>query len=545
MEIASADRRPVDPPPIVDLRVFEVYGDEKKDITCDHQVNFFLYTTLEHARPMNQGRVPVSAATLPVLTGTPVAGMSPLERPKPAGYFIFPDLSVRHEGKYRLSFNLYEELKNPEKDAEPDVPVSPRSESSAKPGAGKPRDFVHFRMEVKSGPFDVFSAKKFPGLAESTLLSRTVNEQGCRVRIRRDVRMRRRDKPVDGYKELSDDLGPTCTDRYPQVPDRPRSTSAASTEVATPYSTDRRQSYHDIGYYQQGYPQSQPTQPQSAIAYTPHLSFGGSGATHYQTPTMAAHPQPPMGPIYAQAPTAYSYGPQTHTRQLSGPHNYGYQVQPPQPAPYVASSYSDERGYPDSRRSSGTYSMSQTYDTSRTSVPSSSVPSQMRPITPIGTTRSNQGPRSLPPIKTLVPQSPIEVATSEPKSTVSAVPHGPYNPFSTTAYSASTGYHSHPSATSQSANPISASQSKRAYGDVFDASPMNQPMYGGMRPNVAIQSQDLPQIETADGDYATTYGIGGDDVAIPLIYKRADGSRRAKKCPSPRDRFVKTHVCDT
>ena len=44
-----------------------------------------------------------------------------------------------------------------------------------------------WRMEVKSDLFTVYSAKKFPGLAESTNLSRTVAEQGCRVRIRRDV----------------------------------------------------------------------------------------------------------------------------------------------------------------------------------------------------------------------------------------------------------------------------------------------------------------------------------------------------------------------
>ncbi|KAK3073454.1 velum formation- protein, partial [Coniosporium uncinatum] len=60
---------------------------------------------------MAQGRVPPTPASFPVLTGTPVAGMAYLDRPQPAGYFIFPDLSVRHEGKYRLAFALFEELK--------------------------------------------------------------------------------------------------------------------------------------------------------------------------------------------------------------------------------------------------------------------------------------------------------------------------------------------------------------------------------------------------------------------------------------------------
>ena len=51
---ASADRRPVDPPPIVDLQIFEGTGEDKKDTTFSHQANCFLYTTLEHARPINQ-----------------------------------------------------------------------------------------------------------------------------------------------------------------------------------------------------------------------------------------------------------------------------------------------------------------------------------------------------------------------------------------------------------------------------------------------------------------------------------------------------------
>ena len=41
---------------------------------------------------------------------------------------------------------------------------------------------------------------KFPGLTTSTNLSRVIAEPRCRVRIRRDVRMRRRgDKRTDDY----------------------------------------------------------------------------------------------------------------------------------------------------------------------------------------------------------------------------------------------------------------------------------------------------------------------------------------------------------
>lgn len=191
---SHADRRPVDPPPVVELKIFA--GEEKTDVTFAHNSNFFLFTTLELARPTAQARgMPaVPASNPPVLTGVPVSGMAYLDRPSPAGYFIFPDLSVRHEGRYRLRFSLYEESKD-----QADM-VTPARE-------GEPREFAVHRIEVKSKPFTVFSAKKFPGLAESTALSRIVAEQGCRVRIRRDVRMRRRG---DGRRDADGEFDETA-----------------------------------------------------------------------------------------------------------------------------------------------------------------------------------------------------------------------------------------------------------------------------------------------------------------------------------------------
>ena len=120
--LASADRRPVDPPPIVELKIFEGEEGQERDVTFNVTANYFLFSTLEQARNIAPGRGGQSQNQLTVLTGTPVAGMVYLDRPSPAGYFIFPDLSVRHEGKYRLSFSLYEELKEAkdgDKDSDP------------------------------------------------------------------------------------------------------------------------------------------------------------------------------------------------------------------------------------------------------------------------------------------------------------------------------------------------------------------------------------------------------------------------------------------
>lgn len=164
-----------------------ITGSEGEDLTFSYNANFFLFVTLEHAYQPGQSSIPFSPPIAPVLTGSTVSGIAHLDRPTPAGYFIFPDLSVRNEGRYRLCFALYEDAKDI-KDLDPEQTLS-------RDGKGSPSTYVAHRLDVYSQPFTVFSAKKFPGLTESTPLSRMVAEQGCRVRIRRDVRMRRRDKP--------------------------------------------------------------------------------------------------------------------------------------------------------------------------------------------------------------------------------------------------------------------------------------------------------------------------------------------------------------
>lgn len=159
-----------------------------------YDATFLLYASLEIARPMANGKIH-TPQTVPVLAGVTVASAAYLEKPKRAAYFIFPDLSVRHEGWYRLRFSLFEGVKHAN-DADPDKPFD-LAPSMPKADDEKPRppirqEGVLNRMDVLSTPFQVFSAKKFPGLDQSTELSVLVADQGCRVRIRRDVRQRKR-----------------------------------------------------------------------------------------------------------------------------------------------------------------------------------------------------------------------------------------------------------------------------------------------------------------------------------------------------------------
>lgn len=362
---ASADRRPVDPPPIVELKITEP-DNGNADVTSSMNANYFLFATLEQARNIGHGRVGEDKQQrLTVLTGTPVAGMVYLERPEPAGYFIFQDLSVRHEGKYRLCFNLYEELKEPR-------------DSGYDDGRQSSPDDAHVthRMDVKSAPFVVYSAKRFPGLTSSTSLSRTVAEQGCRVRIRRDVRMRRpRDakaggKDWDGYEDetaetrgrvsATPEAPPPNTIILPAPPSyaeatgRPRSSSNASHRTL-PDPLSRRTSLQEMN---QAY-----NQPHGSGPNTPQQAYGHFGSASRDQYTASYVQQPPVPP--PQLPPASYPAPQYH--------GYGANAMPALPPPPIQYAATSQYVPEEHRRSSSQYG------TANTQAPPPPVPQPMQP----------------------------------------------------------------------------------------------------------------------------------------------------------------------
>ena len=548
---ASADRRPVDPPPVVQLTIWEEHGAERIDITSTYPASFFLFTTLENARNINHGRVAIQNNNFPALTGMPCAGMAYLERPSPGGYFIFPDLSVRHEGKYLLSFNLYEETKNSlDEDLEGSATsVTAPSPSSAGGSAVHSQKNVRFRLEIRSMPFQVYSAKKFPGLAESTPLSRVVAEQGCRVRIRRDVRMRRRDTkdPYD-FEEEHQHIRPDT--QYPTYgPDRPRSVSNSSvhtaiTAGAAGYPQGRRPS-QDHGYQEHsGYHTSQPTVPSAPTTahYADHLVFGGSqyGPSSFQPPPA------PMGRNLDQyqAPSNAQYPSASHPRHLSSPQDYTYQTSVQQQSPYQPmprhsadltpmnnGQVAPQQPMYQIQSQVGSY-MNQQYGTMNHDQYAPSYPSA-----PSHAPTSN----GLPPLNTAsyTPQSKQEPMSQQMSLSAGTTPQhydGSSNGFPFPS----------PSQPNYSTQPIGATQMpsyvppdvassaqprsrKRGLDEVFDTFATQQPMQNGARPNPEQAGQDLAYIEGADGyDTAADY----PDLSM-LTYKRADGRQQVKKAPSP------------
>ena len=102
---------------------------------------------------------------LPILIGTKVNSavlMNDLDG-KPGLFFVFHDLSIRIEGVFRLKFSLI--------DVEGSQGLVQKS---------------HVAASVFSEPFTVFTPKAFPGMSDSSDLSKAFAAQGLKIPIRKD-----------------------------------------------------------------------------------------------------------------------------------------------------------------------------------------------------------------------------------------------------------------------------------------------------------------------------------------------------------------------
>lgn len=539
---SSADRRPVDPPPIVELRVFE----NDQEITFAYNANFFLHASLENARAIAPGRAPPTTPSFPVLTGTPVAGMAYLDRPTPAGYFIFPDLSVRHEGKYRLSFALFENLSEV-KDLDPEDPDV----------IFDGNHFVTHRAEVKSAPFTVFSAKKFPGLSESTALSRMVAEQGCRVRIRRDVRMRRREnkssKDWDEYDEEGggyDQARRTATpDNYGQTPnaalDRPRSISNASNSSLVaprrPSMEEMAQSYPASSSYQH---QQMPPPQTNGFSQIPPYGSGQhqyQGHNQYAAPPAAAMMQPPQVPAsypHQQQQQQHSNYQSQHLSQQYGYPSYQpqshYEQQAPPRQPEPAPDYAPASDY---RRQSITHPPQQYPGPSQMIPPYNPMDQYNRPqpVQPLQTSPQahsysssasssmhTPSAHALPNLRTLQP--PLVAEKLEPVSPSYHSPPGLMSGSISVNSDGSSQAYSLPKFASQGLPPMSASSGqKRSFSSTFDTQHVNTRLTQGARPQPTGTGYNYDSCDSPDMEEPM------DRAA--MSYRRADGTQRQRHVP--------------
>ncbi|TGO43085.1 hypothetical protein BHYA_0003g00390 [Botrytis hyacinthi] len=526
---SSADRRPVDPPPVVQLRIYdETDPRQEKEITFHYNANFFLFATLEVARNIAQGRVQTSAPQAPVLTGMPVSGMAYLDRPNEAGYFIFPDLSVRHEGQYKLSFNLYEETKEEkDTDIEPSNDPSMRKMSSAAAAAESSFDW---RMELKSDQFTVYSAKKFPGLSESTDLSRTVAEQGCRVRIRRDVRMRRRDtKPGGDFGEKEDEYqqGRATSPPFDYAIQAARQRALSASVHEDPQQ--RRGSGETSPYHSPVVttpfrtPSISPSTPNSALPVGAQLGWIPNGPGYAAAPSIQPpHPPPPPPSSYPQpVPATHpNQGPSTQFRQ-----------QPPQGPPPAPTRFDERRSsYSQFRPPTNPQQQSYEQDYRRMSfgyqipaAPQGSQPIAPAVHNPAYNQQSMEPPYSRNPPSAystsyqdsvaLAPLRSEQSTAMSPLASVTTISRGTQNsaPISSHNYNKLERSGSYSQYAPIEAEP-SKSTNKRSFNDVF--STPTESLHNGRRPS-AISAEDEEE----------------ESGKPQMTYRRADGNIHQKPAP--------------
>lgn len=415
----------------------------------------------------------------------------------------------------------------------------PTPAPDANVGIGK---FLTGRSEVKSAPFIVYSAKKFPGLMESTQLSRTIADQGCRVRIRRDVRMRRRDQlssmKDENWEEYEDETAEQRAARNEQpdpeltppasseVPERQRSHSNASIPLQPQPS--RRTSSQDLNQqYQNSYMPPPPPQqyapqvytPQSPYETTPVSPYPPAGSYMAQQPQFS-HPQypyqasgmtqVPQSPHYMplQSPTyEQQYSQHVYPQHQGVPNSYGYPQQyiPGQPVGHMGSNMHSAYGpVPQPPH-----------------LQQSMYPGQSHQISSSALSLTNG--TALPPLKAVDPLQPKpEIPSPSLLGLTDMARHPPppppqYNNFLHCAPIPQPA----PQYLSGVNNGIAA---KRSFGSVFDSQHMTTPMRGGARP--APESASVSAVAAEDGSDEDF-----DLEQLKMRYRRADGTEISRRWP--------------
>ena len=183
------DRRVIDPPPIVQLSLKDLDPTSSTDLAelrwpfnivhcalLSVPTQSSVYTSTSDvtavADPNQSNRM--SRRLMGTLVASPFVGTDPEapgssdENARLGCFFVFPDLSCRQNGLYRLRFTLMKIQNMPEG------------------GQGS------IAGSVDSDVFEVFSAKDFPGMRASTPLTKELKKQGATVSVKKGKGDRKR-----------------------------------------------------------------------------------------------------------------------------------------------------------------------------------------------------------------------------------------------------------------------------------------------------------------------------------------------------------------
>lgn len=206
------DRRPIDPPPIVQIRLNNATPQQTDSF---HQNSYF-YMCANLAHPMDDDEI--YTPTHNALSGQTVSSMYKLKDidNHDGAFFIFGDLSVKVEGSFRLKLSLFE--------------ITSTGAVCLK--------------HLFTSPFTVYPTKKFPGMLDSTFISRSFSDQGARIRIRKENRAQ---IPVAAAASRKRKLEIETQQYMPSIPPPPHRTEEASPISPSPAFPD---SSNPGGYFE-------------------------------------------------------------------------------------------------------------------------------------------------------------------------------------------------------------------------------------------------------------------------------------------------------
>lgn len=159
------DRRVIDPPPIVQLRVDGPGLSEEEKRAFLRYSNYVINCSILDESGRDASYMPDEynhqRRLMGSLIGTPFVGDD--DRDEEGCFFCFSDLSCRTPGTFRLAFRL--------------LMIDPARAAIIR----------HFPLltETKTDVFQVYSAKEFPGMVASSALAKKLKEQGCIISIKK------------------------------------------------------------------------------------------------------------------------------------------------------------------------------------------------------------------------------------------------------------------------------------------------------------------------------------------------------------------------
>lgn len=160
------DRRVIDPPPIVQLAVNDPITGRPDQLEMRYPFNVVHCTLWSQSENTDETALigvdkRLTRRLMGTLVSSPFVGLD--EDGKEGCFFCFPDLSCRTHGKYRLRFVLMR----------------------LEPSDLQPEGYTPIITSAMSDVFTVYTAKEFPGMRPSTMLTKALKRQGCAIAVKK------------------------------------------------------------------------------------------------------------------------------------------------------------------------------------------------------------------------------------------------------------------------------------------------------------------------------------------------------------------------